>query len=39
MSEWLEKFEELLDEVISNGSGYDFEEFKYQVVKRMEEVE
>lgn len=38
MNEWLEEFEELLDKVISEGNGYDFEEFKKKVIERMEEI-
>lgn len=39
MNEWLEEFEELLDKVISDGTGERFEEFKQRVIERLEEIE
>lgn len=39
MNEWLEEFEELLDKVISDGTGEQFEEFKQRVIARLEEID
>lgn len=39
MNEWLEEFEEILDEVISMGEVKDFETFKRRVIEVLEEVD
>lgn len=39
MNEWLEEFEELLDEVINNTLDFEFEEFRQRVIERLEEVD
>ena len=39
MNEWLEEFEELLDEVISNTMDFEFEEFRQRVIERLEEID
>lgn len=39
MVEWLEEFEELLDKVISDGNGKEFEEFRKRVIARLEEMD
>lgn len=39
MNEWLEEFEELLDEVINNTLDFEFEEFRQRVIERLEEID
>lgn len=39
MNEYLEAFEELLDNVISNEDSEGFEEFKKRVIERLNEID
>ena len=39
MYEFLESFEELLDDAIDKMSGEEFEEFKRKVIERLNEID
>ena len=39
MYEFLESFEELLDDAIDKMSGEEFEEFKRQIIERLNEID